>query len=419
MKIWLKMTLAVIAGILLGLFLPDFTKAPINDYIVFLAKLTLNSLLYLTIVYIFIKTFLGILNFKKNNLPYKTLGYFFLFILISVSVSILISIGLMNLNFFTPPEKNIPQISGFSFEKNTFIGLILKIMNDNVFTSFFTNSTGGDISLWILPIIFISLLLAVGANYSGKKALYFVDMLDSFDHILNKIIRQILEFFPFGVIFILTLLLKDRAFTPENLFFITRPLLAVAILSVFFILAYIVILFIMFRQEAPKFLLGFLGAGLMALVTGNTAASIIPLNEHIKKNHGVNKELSDLLVPLGMIINKSGTVIVSTVALISLIRLYSGDILSMPLQLLFFLIILVFSICLDGANANGFLMLVAMILNIPMLHLEGDSYLLFAMSLPIFGRIGLFIDTLSTALIVSAAAKLTNNMEMPKFVEFI
>jgi Na+/H+-dicarboxylate symporter len=325
----------------------------------------------------------------------------------------------MNINFFTPPEKDFPQRSETAFDLNSFPNLILKILNENILSSFTFNPSATDMNLFILPIIFISFIVALSCYITGKKAMSFVDLMESIDHVLNKIIRQILEFFPFGVIFILMLFFKDKAFSADNLYFIFRPMLAVILITSFFILAYIVILFVFLKNETPKFLLGFLGAGLMALVTGNTVATIIPLTEHIKKNHGVNKEFADIFAPLGMIINKSGTVIVSTVALISLIRLYSEDIFNIGLQVLFFAIIFIFSLLLDGANSNGFIMLVTMILNIPMLHLEGNSYLLFSMSLPIFNRIGLFIDALSTALIITIAAKFTDNIDMPKFVEFI
>ena len=100
-----------------------------------------------------------------------------------------------------------------------------------------------------------------------------------------------------------------------------------------------------------------------------------------------------------MIFNKAGTVIVSTIVLFSIILVYTPDELTIQLQLIFLLFIFIFSFCLDGANNNGFIMLVAMILKIKFLHLEENSYLLFIISIPLFTRIGLVLDVLNTATI--------------------
>ena len=120
-----------------------------------------------------------------------------------------------------------------------------------------------------------------------------------------------------------------------------------------------------------------------------------------------------------MVINKSGTVVISSVVLMSLILIYSPDILTFNLQLLFILLLFIFSLFLDGSNEIGFLVLTTTILNINFLHLEQDSYLLFLTSIPILNRIGLILDTFSTSIYVTIASKITDRLETKTYIDFI
>jgi len=280
-----------------------------------------------------------------------------------------------------------------------------------------------DILNFNLQMAFLLLVFlysfSLAAYFSEKKGLYFVELLESIDTILDKIVRVFMEIFPFMAIFICANFLKQEAFTPDNLSFMMRPFVAIIILSVIVIITYIIIMNSLIKKKKSSFFIGFFGAGLTALVTGNTAASIIPVTEHLKSNLGIKKDISDTLGPIGMILNKSGTVIVSTVVIMSLIQIYTPDILNFNLQMAFLLLVFLYSFSLDGANTNGFLVIVALILNFPALHLEQDSYLLFLASVPILSRIGIFIDVLSTSVFLYITANMNDMIEHKEYIDII
>ncbi|MCK4798697.1 MAG: dicarboxylate/amino acid:cation symporter [Spirochaetes bacterium] len=412
MKIWLKMLIAIIFGILVSIFIPEFKSFSFNNFFQFLSNVAINSLLYLTLLYVLVKAFLGFLNLKKKNLNKKIFLVFIPGIFISILFSIIVSIGFMNLNVFWPGNKFIQE--GVKIDhSNSFASLILKTINENIFSSFEGSAN------FILPIIFIAFIFAIAAYYSNKKGIYFIESIESFDAILDKIVRQVLEFFSIGAIFIFASFVKKETFSPDNLNFIFSPLIAVILIALVVIIFYTVILYIFIKEKTRSFYLGFLGAGLIAFVTGNTVASIIPLVEHLKKNVGIKKELADTLGPIGMIINKSGTVIISTVVILSIIWIYTPNELGIMLQIAFFFLIFIFSFSLDGSSEKGFLVIVAIILSFPSLHLEQDSYLAFLISVPILSRIGTFIDTLSTAVFITITSKFANKLEDKKYINFI
>lgn len=412
MKIWLKILIALSIGAIFGLFIPEIYIFQNNGIFELLSKLAINLFLYLSVVYVLVKSFLGFLNLKRNKISKKIFLIFTILIIGSIFFSILISIGLMNLNIFHP-DNPFNQRGDRIIELNNFDSILLKIMNQNLLSIF-----DGAIK-FILPIIFLALILSSAAYYSEKKGLYFVELLESIDAILDKIVKIIIEIFPIGAIFIIANFLKLESFSQDNLTFLMRPFIAIIILSITVTIAYIIIMNSLIKKKSVSFFIGFLGAGLTALVTGNTAASIIPVTEHLKKNLGVDKKLADTLGPLGMILNKSGTVIVSTVVIMSLIQIYTPDILNFRLQLAFIFLIFLYSFSLDGANTNGFLVIVALILNFPSLHLEQDSYLLFLASVPILSRIGIFIDVLSTSIFLHITANISNMAKRKEYIDFI
>jgi len=417
LKIWLKMLIALILGLLLGIFLPEFKSFSYKNAFIFIGDLALNSLLYLSILYVLTKSFLGFLNLKKNKITGKILRVFLLCVTISVFLSIIVSLGFMNLTFFQPHDKDFSQQSGEAIKYTSIKDIILKIISNNIFNVFMVNNNNPYI--FMIPIIFIALIFAYATYFSDKKGLYFVESIESFDAILDKIIRQILEFFPIGAIFIFALLAKDSTFNGNTSISAFRPLLAVIIISIFFILLYSLCLYLFLKKKVFKIYLGFLGAGLTALATGVTSATIIPTCEHLKKNIGIKNDVADTLGPLGMIINKSGTIIVSTVVLIYLLLLYTDDVLRLDLQLIFFCLLFTYSFFLDGSHDKSFLVLIAMILNFKMLHLEEHSYILFQVFVPLFARIALFIDTLSTTVIITITSYFTDSIEERKYVEYI
>ena len=410
MKIWIKMVLAIILGALIGIIVPDFIFK--NKFVNIVSDLAVNSLLYLTLVYVLVKSYLGFLGLIKNKISKRAVSLLLLFIVISVLFSILLSIGLMNINAFKI-DTNFNQKTDRIIEPISIVNMLNNIINQNIISSF-----EGPVK-YLIPIVFIAIIFAAASFFSDKKGLYFVDTVESFDVIFDKIVIQVLEYFAIGGIFVFASFVKSSTFSYDNLAFIFKPLIAIIIIMTILVIIYIFILSFFIKKRTGSFFVGYLGAGLMSFVTGNAASSIIILNEQIKNNIGVKKEISDSLTPIGFLLNKSGTVVVSTIVLMSIILIYTEDILDFKLQILFFILMFIYSLFLDGANEKGFLILVATILNINMLHLEQTGYLLFIASLPLFSRLAIVIDTLSTSVIITLVAKLTGNLEDKKYIEFI
>ena len=413
MKLWLKTIIGILLGIILGITIPKDISF-FDRLFKLTSNISINFFLFLTILYVLIKTYLGFYGFKKNKLPgFKITLFFSIFTTVFILISILSSIAFMNITLFQLDDISIKQTQAESIKTFTFSDIIYKIINQNLFTAFVSNIQ------FILPIIFISFLFGYASFYASKKALIFIEVTTSFNDILQIIVNLILDIYPIATIFIIANLFRQNIFTENELSFILKPISAILVTSLTLSIAYTIVLFFIFKKDIFKYYLGIFGACLMGLVSGNTAAAIMPLNEHLKNNVGIKEELSDSLTPISIILNKSGTIIVATVSLITIILIYSQNLLNFAFILKIVGIMFAFSFLLDGINELGFIAILSMILNIQELHLEQNGYILFLFFYPILSRVGIFFDIFITSIFMIIVSKLTNNIEQKNISEFI
>ncbi len=412
LKIWIKTLVALIIGVLLGLFLkPNFFSI---ELLKFISDLVVNLLLFLTPLFIIVKSYMGYIKLKKDGIYLKTISIFLGLSAVTSLVTIIITVCLMNFKVFhIPGHTVITQISDIPLYNNNLFSLIKRIVNPNLFRLVVEN---GD---YILPYIFIGLIFGAGSFFAGKKGVYFIETVESFDAILSKIVRQIIEIFPLGAVFLITYTIKTDFIDVKNLVLILKTLSTTIVISIVIISLYSLYLFLILKKNVGKFFIGFLGASLTAFITGMPLAVVIPLNKHIKDNLGVDQDISDALTPISLIINRSGTMIVSSVVILTILSIYSLSFPPFSLQVLIILFLFFTSFLLDGSGVNGFIVLVSMVMSIKMLHLEPKSYLILISSIPILSRIGLLIDSLSSAVLIYTTAKFQGKVNDVKYIDFI
>ncbi len=405
-KIWIKMLIAIVLGIVLAVFLPA-DNVSVKNIFSLLSKVSLNILLYFAVLHTFIRFFVGFVNMKKAKRSVKKpVAVFFLCILASLIFTVAISVFAMNI-FSSPRESffNFNQQSSYKMQLFTFSDLLQNIFPDNAVT-ILTKSTS-----FLLPLLVLALILAAGTVKTGKKGEFFYDIMNSFAEILDTIEFYILEFTPIFSFFIIAAFVRYGFSDVSNFAIILHPigiivvvcLVTVAVISVFF--------HVFFRISPAYYYRSVSGAALVGAATGNALSTIVPLNLHLKRNVKLNHDIVDILVPMGSVLNQTGTVIVSTVVLMSIIVGYSLNILTLELQFAIFLLVILFSFRLDGSTEFTFLVLIAMIFKVPELHLEESSYLLFIGLAPLFSRIAVFINVFTTGIYTLMAARYVSGIQ--------
>lgn len=405
-KIWIKMLLAMMAGIVLALFLPA-DKAAIKDVFLLLSKISLNILLYFAVLHTFVRFYVGFVNIKREKRKLrKATIVFFLCILASLIFTAAISVFAMNI-FSSPQESffDFNQHSSYKMQLFTFLDLFQNIFPDNA-AAILTKSTS-----FLLPLLVLSLILAAGTIKTGKKADFFYDIVKSFGEILDPIEFYILEFAPVFSFFIIAAFARYGFSEVSNIAIILRPIRTILVVCIVTIAIISVFFHVFFKINPTYYYRNILGAALIGASTGNVISTIIPLNLHLKRNVKLNHDIVDVLVPLGTVFNQTGTVIVSTIILMSIVVGYSLNILTLELQFAIFLLVILFSFRLDGSTEFTFLVLIAMIFKVPGLHLEESSYLLFIGLAPLFSRIAVFINVFTTGIYTLMAARYISGIQ--------
>jgi Na+/H+-dicarboxylate symporter len=413
LKIWIKMILAVTAGMVVGLLVPS-VEGYAGDGLKSLAMIGVQALLYFTVLYSIVKSYLAFHRLRSKEKTRKIIGIFFMIIGISVLFSVIISLGLMNLDFFeydTITSHNNTPIEPVTIY--TLSTILDKTVSKNLF-AVFTN-TGN----FIFPVLLVAFLFAIATWSTGKRGQYFLETIESLDAVMDTIIRQLLEFFPFAAFVIVAAMFNEDIFNQDHTYYILKPLLATGIVFVIVLTFYSIFFYTITKINIWKFYLGISGAALTALVTGNSNAVIIPLSEHLKKNCGIDTEISDSLTPLGAVFNRTGTVIVSTVVLMTIILGSTPSILGLKLQIALFGLLFLNAFKLDGTGETAFIALVSMILHFAPLQLEDTSYLIFMVTIPLFSRIATFIDTITTAIFIAVTAKVNDSITDKRYIEYI
>ena len=411
---WIKMLIMVVLGIGCAFLLPK-AEGTIKSLSFLLSDISLNIMLYITVAYSFSKLYVGVVDIKKERLGLsKILFMFSLFTLLFLVLSAILSIFVMNI-------LSVPQESFFDFnQKSThqmdlygFSDLLQNIFPDNLLniliggTKFFT------------PLIVLAIILALGTVGSGKKGTFFYDIVKSFGDILDSIANYIVDLIPFLSFFVIIYCVRYGFGEVSNLAIVLIPI--VGVLIVFAVLVIVMSVFskFFFKIDLLSYYKSVFGAALVGAVTGNSLTAVVPLNLHLKRNVKINRSIVDFLVPIGSVINQTGTIIVAIVVLLSIISGYSLSILTLGLQMSIFLFVILFSFRLDGNNDLTFLVLIAMITKHPSLYLEQSSYLLFIAIAPLFSRIAVFINVFTTGVYSILVANYIEKVELADDVDFL
>lgn len=290
--------IAMIAGIIFGWIFKE--KAVIVEP---LGKLFLKLLSMVIIPLVFFNITLGAISLGKTKsagkVGFLTLGYYLL------TSCVCVIIGIVSGIIFKPglgisiPTELLASAITFESSKNTagFWDTVLNIIPNNPFQSLIEGN--------ILQIIFFSLFLGLSISKLTKKQQQpIIDILESINNALIKMVEAILMVAPFGVF---ALMANSIALFGTDILISVLKLFLVFTLSLAFIhLGMLPGLVGLFTHVSPlKFLKATLPAQIFAFSTASSMATL-PLTTEGCKKLGVSNTTSSFVIPLGATINMNG-----------------------------------------------------------------------------------------------------------------
>ncbi len=292
-NLFLRVAIGFAVGVLLGMFLPEFS---IKTKVI--GDIYLNAIRLMIIPIVSVAIFCGITNISSGDLLRKIgfrtvmlyVGMFVASSIVSLAIAQMIRPGL-NMNLTSTPvyEGAITTPSVTSF--------LVNIVPTNIFKSFVDGST--------LPVILFMIFLAVATLNIKEAGKPVIDIANSLSKALFKMLDYIMELSPLGVMSLMAFSIAvygTGIFGALAKYIFTAWLACIAV----FIVVMVIPTWLYTKVNLKKLLISCGKVALVSLSTTSSAATIPTTLQTSIEDLKAPKSISEFTIPLGSTINMCG-----------------------------------------------------------------------------------------------------------------
>lgn len=227
---------------------------------------------------------------------------------------------------------------------------LVDIFPENVFKSL------GDAKM--LQIIFFALFVGICLLLIPEdKAKPMIDIFDSLNEVVMKMVDLIMLFAPYAVFALLANVIV--AFDdPEILMKLVSYGLCVVGGLILMVVFYLCIVSFYTKKSPFWFLKQISPAQLLAFSTSSSAATLPVTMERVEEHIGVDKEVSGFVLPVGATINMDGTSLYQAIAAVFIMQVLTPESINFQVQLIIVFTALLASIGSAAVPSAGMVMLV-------------------------------------------------------------
>lgn len=365
--LYVQVIFAIIVGILLGYFFPEFGESlkPLGDAFIKLVKMIIAPVIFLTVV-----TGIAGMNDMKSvgRVAGKAMLYFLLFSTLALVVGMVIANIIQpgaGLNI-DPTTLQSAKVSEYvsKAQESSMIAFFMNIIPTTVLSPL----TEGN----ILQVLFVSVLFGISLASVGERGKPITDLLQVAAAPMFKLVSIVMKVAPIGA-------LGAMAFTIGK-----YGLHSISNLMLLIVTFYITsILFVLLILGAVARYNGFSIVGLiryikdelwLVLGTSSSEAALPNLMQKMEAA-GCKKSVVGLVVPTGYSFNLDGTNIYMTMAALFIAQATNTD-LTIGQQITLLLVAMLSSKGAAGVTGAGFITLAATLSVVPGLPVEGMALIL-------------------------------------------
>ncbi|RFZ82195.1 C4-dicarboxylate transporter DctA [Mucilaginibacter terrenus] len=362
-----QVLLAIVLGILAGLFVPDIgpTAQLISKTFISLITMLIAPIIFFTIV-------LGIAGMndvkKVGRVGGKALLYFELVttlaLVIGVTVANIIKPGANFIN--THHTVDAAKLAGYekAAAEMKWGEFFAHIVPGNLFKAF----AEGD----ILQILFFAILFGFGLSKMGTAGQLVISTFDKLSKVFFNIMKIVMRVAPIGAF-------GGMAYTISTYGLATLKPLALLMASVYvtmllFIFVVLNIICYLYKFSLWSYLKHIKEEILIVLGTSSSESALPGMMEKLEK-FGCSRSVVGLVIPAGYSFNLDGTTIYLSMSAIFLAQVFRID-LSLAQQLTIIGILMVTSKGAAGVTGSGFIVLTSTLAAIKVIPVEGVAILL-------------------------------------------
>ena len=317
-----KSTIILLASIILGGIVGIIFKekatilSPFGDLFINLLLTIIAPLIFLTIT-----TSIG--NMKEPKRLGKILRSIVLVFIITSLISVFIGIISTRINLVNNEDgTKIKNIIDYNIKNDKEDLNILDRTVNAISTNDFVKLISKDN---IIALIIFSILMGLSINLSKEKGKKALEVLNSFNEILQKLISIIMYYAPIGLGCYFASFVGEFGTSIALGYLKTFIIYTISCIFVYFVI-YTLYAYIAGGVKGVKNYWKYIIPSTLTALATCSSAACIPINTKCAKSIGVSDDIADTTIPLGTSFHKDGSIIGSVFKIMFLVYLFNMDV---------------------------------------------------------------------------------------------
>ena len=352
---FLLILLSIILGITFGVFLPKGMLAIswIGLLFINLLKLIVLPLIFCALVSAI--TSIGGMD-KLGSIGVYTIGY------VMLSVSIAVIIGLVLINTFTPgigiaPSLILANTTPLDLKPIPFSSYLLSLFPPNI--------VAAAARYEIMPIVFFSIVFAIGCISVGRTARPVIKFFIGLRDVLIKMIMWLMYLTPLGLFSLLGTAVAEASLQHLLLQSLRGMLMFIVVFLAGLALQItwqIIVVALVTRKNPFTFISAASNALLTAFATSSSMATL-PVTMMVAKQQNIDEDVARFVLPLATTINLAGTAMYEAVSALFFCQILGFD-LSILAQIGVFITAILAGMGATGIPEGGLVTMVMVLRNV-------------------------------------------------------
>jgi Na+/H+-dicarboxylate symporter len=402
MKVWIKLLLGILAGVLLARFLPQDDER-IIAVMEWLEELILRIGRYALIPLLVFSLSIAVHELRQEGRFWPLVLHSF--IGIAAAAAFVIAAGVLIVQLFPPgpiPIRVEEELGALSLDTGADI---LALFPSNMFQVLVHDS------VYLFPVCVFAFFLGMGLSYDRNFTKPVIALIDSLSRIFYHVVVFFSEILGLAVMVLAAYwALRFREVLREGAYNDFIILLAVFSMVLCFVILPLLLYALKPRVNPWALLYGSLGPAITAWFSGDINFTLPVLLRHGKENFGIRRRSNTLTLALFNTFGRAGSAMTAAVALILIIKSYSRLDITLADSLAIGLRAFVISFFLGGHPGNGAYTALAVICAGYGRNYEAGYLLLKPLAFYLI-TIGTFLDTMIAAFASFVIARLNGFQE--------
>lgn len=382
MKLWQKVTLGLILGIIFGIYLPQYVNyiKPIGDIFLRLIKMIITPLIFFSLVS-------GITSMNDTSALGRVgmkavaafLGTTFFATVFGLTVALVLKPGVGIHIYFT--SSGTTSRTSFNI-----IDFFVNIVPDNAVGAF----ANGD----VLQVVFFAIFVGITLNKMKSIGEPFTDLIHVMSKLILKMISFVIQLSPYGAFSLTGWIVGMQGV--EVMISLSKLVVAVVVAMTFQYLVFGLLIYVFCRVSPIPFYKKSFEYQILAFSTSSSKATLATTMQVCREKLGISESSTSFVLPIGASINMDGFAIN-----LSLTTIFFAQMMGVTLAPHDYLVIILTSTLgsIGGAGIPGAsLIMLPMVLSSVHLPIEGVA---------IIAGIDRILDMLRTTINITGDATIT------------